>query len=230
MQEMMYGTASKLLTSVAEGMSLPEKMLLLCKDVLDSAFVEARASLDAHNELMLKAEQRQVFTINHYYEQTLSKIKEAAKDHREKKEAQNYHYSNEEENKKNLKNYDGTKIENTRLEGDHGLPEGFIENYSNATTGSNATTESVTVFEIQLSLHVYCKVLMKRILDHFGVLARHALIYDFQDHLTEMLSVAGSDELLERALSEDVSTATKRATLEASIRNLVDAQKKLKSI
>ena len=56
------------------------------------------------------------------------------------------------------------------------------------------------------------------------------LIYDFQDHLTEMLSVAGSDELLERALSEDVSTAAKRATLEASIRNLVDAQKKLKSI
>ena len=101
---------------------------------------------------------------------------------------------------------------------------------SNATTGSSAAAESVSVFEVQLSLHVYCKVLMKRILDHFGIMSRHLLMYDFHDNLTEMLSVAGSDEHLERALSEDVSTATKRATLEASVRNLVDAQKKLKSI
>ena len=123
------------------------------------------------------AEEKQVFTINHYYETTLCKVKAAAK-----KINQPPHPIGFQSGEEHV--VDIPKIEED-LELDGG---GFLARYAaNAATG---TADSIAVIELQLSLHCYVKVLLKRLCDSLPLMARSLLMIEPHEILHQLFAEA----------------------------------------
>ena len=148
-----------------------EKLADLVKDAWNDKLQEARRELDLINERMMRCEHSQTFTINHYYEMTLKKVKEQAKyildnsdmvqkhawpsgdededdDDDEDEDDDEDDDEDEDEDEEREANSSKAPSETSALEKDLGLDEGFILRYARDTDKA----ENTGVIELQLSL------------------------------------------------------------------------------
>ena len=186
----------------------------MAKEIWDEHLSKASSNLQKHNKLMFIAEQNQTFTINHYYEETLSKVKKLADDYIKMI--------------KTTKQFDTLEQDLSHLEAaekELDLPNGFIKRYAK-TISVDALTHSV--IELQLSLYCYVKVFLKRICDWGAIMARQILVLGPHSDIHNMFGNI-SDPVLTKVLAEDKKATARRTKLIRSIEHLESNLKRLQN-
>jgi hypothetical protein len=189
------------------------------KQVLSDAWIAQLALAKEKTEeliaALLEAEAAQVYTQNHYYMDTINKIKIQAQKIREGAGGDDG-------------GDDGKAVgETSQLEQSLEIDDGFIERFSNGVGESNASQARL---ELQVSLHCYAKVVSKRLFDTIPLIARQYLVLAPSQDFSEIMHSFCTDDDLEAALAEDGATAKKRAALERSIGRLDNSHKKLSAL
>jgi hypothetical protein len=162
---------------------------------------------------IISAESKQVYTQNHYYMDTIASIRAEAK-------------AAKDSVSRGL--LDQANV--TKAEVKVGVDPGFITRYANVMGTSDLSNEKQALMDLQISLHVYSKVMMKRLFDIIPIIVRHGLVIKPHEMFNEIIGKACSDEVLESAFAEDPTLRKKRANLEASVERLKVSQAKLRAI
>jgi hypothetical protein len=209
---LMQNTFAELLKTESESKTW-DKLSEVVVETWTSHLEQSLKTLREHNQLTLEAECAQMFTLNHYYEETLLKIKRQAKELVETPEVSD----DTSERKKIMQ-----RAQN--LEQEHKLESGFIARYSEQ---AKTDAKELSVLELQVSLHCYSKVMTKRLNDNVALMARLLLINKPHEQLYDMM-LALKDNTLKQALAEDASTVKKRKRHERAKAHLVKAQNTLR--
>jgi hypothetical protein len=169
----------------------------------------AKAALRKHAKTTILAESAQVFTLNSYYVETLSKVKTKVQELRiSKAEGQAVI---------------AAKARNTeKLEHEIGVDATFI----NAWTGRAEESEQARM-ELQLSLHCYAETITNRLFDVLPIVVRQLLVFEPHRMFAEVMHQACTDEVLDRTVSESAAAAKKRSNYIRSIARFDQALKKL---
>lgn len=179
----------------------------------------AMTILGDHNRLTFESEKNQTFTINHYYETTLQKVRATANEYNDINPSKNLLKTKEV-----LDQWSTFQTQVGAIEQELELENGFIGRY--ADSANNEDAQSLSLIELQLSLHCYVKVLLKRICDSAAMVARHLLMVAPHAKIPTMVASV-SDEDLKRVMAEDQAMANKRAKIERSIQRLQSSLEKL---
>jgi hypothetical protein len=201
-----------LLADNADILRFPKVEAILI-DAWSSSLDAAKKETESLLTSIISAEAAQVYTQNHYYMDTIAKIRAEARLVKDL-------ISNGEEAE-----IDEASVK--KAEDDLEVDSGFIRRYADVIGTSN---EKQALMDLQVSLHVYSKVLMKRLFDIIPIIVRHGLVIKPHEMFNENIGRACSDEVLEVAFVEDQSLLKKRASLEASIERLKGSQAKLRAI
>jgi hypothetical protein len=211
MLTLMQSTFADIITTVTESKTW-DKLSASIQDTWIEHLDEAMGALANHNELTFRSEETQTFTINHYYEETLLKIKAQAK------------AINDAPADQSPEAAQNMQAQTEAIEQQLEVDTGFIARYAK---GAKKDAQSMSVLELQVSLHCYSKVLTKRLFDSVALMARDMLVIQPHIHLSEIMQSSISDDDLQRALAEDGATTKKRMYHENALARLVEAQQKL---
>ena len=155
-----------------------------------------RASIDTLN----KAEACTTFTTNHYYTQTIDKFKQIVGH--------------------NSGNWKRGALSSGVSDGGDLVPKDFLEHVAQ-WYHNNDSNEKRAVFEMQLCLAAFAKVVRKRYVDTVGILIISGMITKLKDDLPA-LSAEWAPKLVE-SIVEDKHAVVKRKALTRSIAGLTEA-------
>ena len=152
---------------------------------------------------LTKAEARTTFTTNHYLSQTIDKFKEIVG-----------HNSGNWKSPSVYGNFNGVS------DGGDLVPEDFLEHVARSYH-ANDSNEKRSVFEMQLCLAAFAKVVRKRYVDTVGILIISGMVTKLVEEMPT-LSAEWGPKLVD-AIVEDKQAITKRKALTRSIAGLTEA-------
>lgn len=105
----------------------------------------------------------------------------------------------------------------------------FVEKHG-SNTASTKTAEEKCVMELQLSLHSYADVVMRRLFDVIPMVVFSSLVWEVQPALHYTMQCAFNDEHLRELFVEDFSVRCEREKLEGRLKRMIESEAKLKAL
>eukprot|EP00942_MAST-04A_sp_MAST-4A-sp1_P006192 g6192.t1 len=193
------------------------KLKVSISESFQTYMADQKAIVENHTDILIRSEESQTYTQNHYYMDTIRQIKD---------EAQSL-YKSECMNEAGVsKRNSSQKVGiSSSIEKKLGLPENFFSKYNENSGKSN---EKQSLMDLQMSIHCYAKVLMKRLFDTIPILVRHLLVLHPYNCILSTISY--SDDQLEILIAEAKEIQNKRLRCSRSIDRLTTSLKKLSGL
>lgn len=192
-----------------------------CKIVEDT---KPRA-MDVSNSI-INAERTQIFTQNAEYLYCINKVRnDIKKKHKydaEKKQADKFLKTNSFR----CGFYPEVELNREPFHGDL-IPQTFIDTYAHLM---DMNFSEQIAGNMQLALHVYADIIMKRLFDVIPMVVRSMMVYSTQKTFIVQVQKTFDDENLTDWLKEDQQVQHERMKLLNCLKNMKDAQRKLDSV
>lgn len=179
---------------------------------------------------LIKAEKVQVFTQNPLYMDYIICTKTAISEEQRQRISEKLQekMGSEEEVDEDLKaKIQSYLLEDVRPSSRTEVQASFAKKYAQI---SNESTSKQSVMDLQISLHCYADVLMKRLFDTILMIVQSCLIHEVQSSFILHMQTVFDDSVLEEVFVEEPDSLRERRILESRLERMQAAYKRLRNL
>lgn len=231
-EEYMCGVFEKIVRKSSFSSKFPK----ICQAVLDevcevlsSACSNARKAVDS----VLTAETSHVFTMNPAYANTINAVRRSVLISMEAATIQESYAVHLRGSSNKLVEEKAKKdLEVQGILQAHNIDPLFVKLWATSIMARpSGPKDEESVYDLQVSIHCYVDVLLKRLFDIIPMIIRDKLIYNLNDRFFQhMQNTFHSDEILATLIEENNAVTRKRSDLKSVLRSMRESMKKLRAI